>query len=194
MSLHADPTDSPLHPLLAARWSPRGFDPDQVLTLDDLLPLVEAARWAPSSGNTQPVRFAVVLRGADRHSALVEALAAGNRGWAVRAAALVVAVGLTEDDAGKPYRSWQHDTGQAVAHLSLQAVARGLHTHQMGGFDQGATATLLGLAPVQRPVVVVAVGRLGGPPLDEALARRESAERIRRPLADLLLPVPSTSP
>ena len=45
-----------LHPLLSRRWSPRGFDPAQTLTLADVLPLVEAARWAPSSGNTQPAR------------------------------------------------------------------------------------------------------------------------------------------
>ena len=176
------------HPLLAGRWSPRRFDPGQVLAHDDLLPLLEAARWAPSSGNTQPARWSVTLRQDARHPRLVEALAEGNRGWAVRAAALLVAVGLTEDGTGRAYRTWQHDTGQAVAHLSLQAVASGLHTHQMGGFDRDAVSALLGLTPVQRPTVVVAVGALGGPPLSEALAARESAERVRRPLAELLLP------
>ncbi|MDP9435886.1 MAG: nitroreductase family protein, partial [Actinomycetota bacterium] len=50
-----------LHPLLAARWSPRRFDPDATLTREQLRPLLQAARWAPSAGNTQPVRYAVVL-------------------------------------------------------------------------------------------------------------------------------------
>ena len=187
-------TTTALHPLLARRWSPRGFDPAQVLTPDDLVPLLEAARWAPSSGNTQPARFAVLHRGDALHPQLVQALNRGNRTWAVRAAALLVAVGLTEDVDGKPYRSWQHDTGQAVAHLSLQAVAEGLHTHQMGGFDKDATAALLGLTDVQRAVVVVAVGALGGPALDEALAAREVAERVRHPLDELLLPLPPAAP
>ena len=182
------PTAPALHGLLAGRWSPRGFDPAQVLAQDDLVPLLEAARWAPSSGNTQPARWSVTLRGAARHPALVAALSGGNRSWAARAAALLVVVGLSEDDTGKPYRTWQHDTGQAVAHLSLQAVAEGLHTHQMAGFDAAVVATLLGLTPVQRPVVVVAVGVLGGPPLEPALAARETAVRVRRPLAELLLP------
>ena len=177
-----------LHPVLAARWSPRGFDTGQVLTLEDVRPLLEAARWAPSSGNTQPARWSVTLRQDARHGALVEALSPGNRSWAARAAALLVAVGLIGDDAGKPYKTWQHDTGQAVAHLSLQAVASGLHTHQMAGFDAGAVTALLGLTAVQRPVVVVAVGAVGGPPLEEALAAREAAERVRRPLDELLLP------
>lgn len=177
-----------LHPLLSERWSPRGFDPGSTLALEDVLPLLEAARWAPSSGNTQPWRFAVVLRSDARHAALVAALSPGNRTWAPRAAALVVAVGLAEDATGRPYRSWQHDTGQAVAHLTLQAVADGLHAHQMGGFDKDAVRALLRLTPAQQPAVVVAVGRLGGPPLDDALAAREAAERVRRPLSELLLP------
>ena len=128
-----------------------------------------------------------MLRDDARREALVAALNPGNRTWAGRAAALLVAVALQQDDAGKPYRSAAHDTGQAVAHLSLQAVAQGLHTHQMGGFDRPAVSALLGLSEVQLPVVVVAVGALGGPPLDDALAAREVAQRVRRPLEDLLL-------
>lgn len=176
-----------LHPLLAERWSPRGFDPDQVLTLDDLLPLLEAARWAPSSGNTQSTRYAVALRGERRHDALMAALDGGNRTWAGRAAALVVVVALEADETGRRYRTALHDAGQGVAHLSVQAVAEGLHTHQMAGFDADGVRAALGLSPVQRPVVVVAVGRVGGPPLDERLAAREAAPRTRRPLSELLL-------
>lgn len=177
-----------LHPLLAARWSPRGFDPGHGLTLDSVLPLLEAARWAPSSGNTQPVRWAVVLRGDARHPALVEALARGNRTWAARASALLVEVTLDADEDGKPYRTAMHDAGQAVAHLSLQAVAEGLHTHQMAGFDAAAVRAALDLPEGRVPVVVVAVGVLGGPPLEERLAARETAPRVRRPVDELLLP------
>ncbi len=176
-----------LHPLLAQRWSPRGFDPRQVLGREQLRPLLEAARWAPSSGNTQPTRWAVLLRDDPRHAAVLLALRPGNQTWAGRAAALLVAVGLTEDATGRPHRTWQHDAGQAVAHLSLQAVAEGLHTHQMAGFDPDAVVAALGLSKVQRPAVVLAVGSLGGPPLGEALAAREAAPRTRLPVEDLLL-------
>ncbi|MCW2606337.1 MAG: nitroreductase family protein [Frankiales bacterium] len=176
-----------LHPLLSTRWSPRGFDPAQTLSRAQLLPLVEAARWAPSSGNTQSTRWALVPRDDPRHERLLQALNPGNRTWAGRAAALLVVVGLTEDEAGKPYRTWQHDAGQAVAHLSLQAVAEGLHTHQMAGYDKAAVRELLGLTDVQQPVVVVAVGALGGPPLPDALAAREAGERVRRPVEELVL-------
>ena len=46
-----------LHPMLdaiAARWSPRAFDPGRPLNDAELLPLLEAARWAASSSNLQP--------------------------------------------------------------------------------------------------------------------------------------------
>jgi len=45
-----------LHPLLAGRWSPARLDASYVLAEADLDMLVEAARWAPSAGNSQPGR------------------------------------------------------------------------------------------------------------------------------------------
>ncbi|HEX6514035.1 MAG TPA: nitroreductase family protein [Nocardioidaceae bacterium] len=46
-------TDS-LLPVLRRRWSPRQFDADHELAPDQLDILLEAARWAPSAGNSQP--------------------------------------------------------------------------------------------------------------------------------------------
>ena len=36
-----------LHPLLAGRWSPASFDPSHDVAPDEILVLLEAARWAP---------------------------------------------------------------------------------------------------------------------------------------------------
>ena len=178
-----------LHPLLAGRRSPRQFDPGQALTRADLLPLLEAARWAPSSGNTQPTRWLVTLRGEPAHERLLGCLSTGNRAWAPRAAALLVAVATTADESGRGYPTHLHDSGHAVAHLSLQAVAGGLAAHPMAGFDVECLRGEFGLSPVQVPVVVVAVGASGGEPLPDRLAEREAQPRTRRPLANLLLPV-----
>src|SRR5256885_9086501 len=52
-------TTVPVHPLLAERWSPRGFDQAHELADDRLTALLEAARWAPSAANSQPWRFPV---------------------------------------------------------------------------------------------------------------------------------------
>jgi len=184
-----------IHPLLAQRWSPRGFDESHVLTFEDLLPLLEAARWAPSSGNTQPARWLVTLRGEPAHTRLVGCLSGGNQPWAPRASALLVAVATQAGDDGRPYPWHLHDTGQAVAHLTVQAAAQGLLVHQMGGFDADRIRREFGLSDVQRPSVVVAVGVLGGTPLPPELASREARERTRRPLSELVLPsVPDDLP
>src|ERR1051325_6835990 len=114
-------TAAPLHPLLAERCSPRAFDPDHQLTDQQVTALLEAARWAPSASNTQPWRFAVTLRGTTEHAAVLDALAPFNQQWAQGASALIVVAAETAgpDGAARPWAVY--DTGQAVAHLSVQA-------------------------------------------------------------------------
>jgi nitroreductase len=186
---------APLHPLLAERWSPRGLDPTHRLTEEQVATLLEAARWAPSAGNSQPWRFAVALRDSPEFSAVLETLAAGNKIWAHAASALLVAVAETADIDGNP-RPWAvYDTGQAVAHLSVQAQHEGLVVHQLGGFDRRALAALLRLPAEFVPLVVIAIGiREEAAKLPEPLAGREVAERERLPLVELVLPIASSLP
>ena len=184
-------TAVPLHPLLAERWSPRGLDAAHEVTEDQLTALLEAARWAPSASNTQPWRFAVARRGTRTFGDVRDALASGNQLWAHAASALVVVAAETTGPDGAP-RPWAvYDTGQAVAHLSVQAQHEGLVLHQLGGFDRDRVAALLGLPDTTVPLVVVAVGRHApGAELTETLAAREQAPRERLPLEALLLPLP----
>ncbi|MGY1725166.1 nitroreductase family protein [Blastococcus sp. SYSU DS0533] len=181
-------TSVPLHPLLAERWSPRALDPQHELGAEQVTALLEAARWAPSASNTQPWRFAVALRGTADHGAVLDTLAAGNRAWAHAASALVV-VAATEEDADGAERPWaRYDTGQAVAHLSIQAQSEGLAVHQMGGFDAARLRALLPTGVT--PLVVLAVGRRDATArLAEPFAGRETAARTRLPLGALQLAV-----
>ena len=182
-------TTVPVHPLLAERWSPRGFDRAHELDGESLAALLEAARWAPSAQNSQPWRFLVARRGEESHGRLFAALAPGNQSWAGAASALVLVAASSAGDDGKPQPWALYDTGQAVAALVTQAQADGLAVHQMGGFDTAAVRAEFGLDDTLAPVVVIAIGRrdsdadLPGP-----LAARESAPRARRPVSDLLLP------
>src|ERR1700721_1228778 len=75
-------TTVPVHPLVAERWSPRGFDREHELGDEALYALLEAARWAPSSANSQPWRFRVTRRGEDAHGRLFRALAPGHQAGA----------------------------------------------------------------------------------------------------------------
>lgn len=175
-----------LHPLLAGRWSPRGFDAGYELTDAELTALLEAARWAPSAANAQPWRFLVGRRGDATFSAIVELLAPGNQPWAPRASVLIVAVADTTQESTAPWAVY--DTGQAVAHLSLQATELGLAVHQMGGFDAPGVVERFGLAPELKPIAAIAVGRLDpGADLPEPYFERERAPRERRPVSELLL-------
>ncbi len=182
-------TTVPVHPLLAERWSPRGFEQGHEIGDDSLAALLEAARWAPSAQNSQPWRFLVTRRGDEAHGQLFAALAPGNQAWAGAASALILVAARTVGDGGRPEPWALYDTGQAVAALVTQAQADGLAVHQMGGFDTAAVRAGFGLGDDLTPVVIVAIGRLDhAPDLPEALATRETAPRTRRPLSDLLLP------
>ena len=181
-------TSTPIHPLLAERWSPRGFDATAEITNTELLALLEAARWAPSSTNSQPWRFAVARRGEALFNQMVETLAGFNREWAPAAAALIVAIAETSDSAGTPRKSADFDLGLAVSALTTQATADGWHTHQMGGFNTGSVRELLGLETQFKPVVVIAVGKqTDDSDLSEALLNREHAPRTRLALDEIVL-------
>jgi nitroreductase len=177
-----------LHPLLAERWSPRGFD--RTHTIDDgaLTRLLEAARWAPSAANTQPWRFAVGRRGTASFTAIHDALLPGNKPWADAASVLLVAAARTVTDDGAALPWAEYDTGQAIAHLTVQAQAEGLAVHQMGGFDRDRLTAALHLPADVRPVVVVALGRHdSAAALPEPYAARERATRERLPIDQLVL-------
>ncbi|MFU8873923.1 nitroreductase family protein [Micromonospora sp. SL4-19] len=172
-----------LTPLLAFRWSPLAFDPDAELAGDEAASLLEAARWAPSTGNAQPWRFALGHRQDETWKRILVSLPEDDQRWARHASALVVAA----HTGGDPERA-AYDLGQAVAHLTVQATALGLHVHQLTRIDRAGLAVELDLPVGIRPLVVAAVGRLGDPyTLPAELRARETGLRRRQPLAALLL-------
>jgi nitroreductase len=180
-------TDYPIMTELVERWSPRAYDSEAELTDDQVGSLFEAARWSPSSSNTQPWSFVVGRRGDDTFELIVSLLAAGNAVWAHRASALVVNIVEEVTEAGKPLSSAHYDIGQAAAHLSIQATHMGLVVHQMAGFDKDAMHGALGLDDRHRPIVVMAIGMMGDlADLAEDTRQREVAARSRKPLSDVV--------
>lgn len=181
-------TDAPILDVLAERWSTRVFDAQAPIDEAALTSALEAARWAPSANNTQPWRFIVTRRGSDAYAAVYASLRDFNKAWAGDASALIVAVAQTLADDGSPMHYAQYDTGQAVAHFTVQAHAAGLSTHQMGGFDRDAIKAHFELADGFAPLTVIAVGAHGV--LDNApepIREREAAPRVRRPIAESVL-------
>ena len=175
----------PIAEPLGLRWSPRRFDAAAELSAHDLLPLLEAARWAPSSGNEQPWRFLIVQRNHPQRGMLEEALTPGNA-WAKRASVLIATFAKqTRAKNNAPNRWAEHDTGVASAYLLAQAAAQGLAVHPMGGFDARAIQAGFGVPDEYTPMAVVAIGRYDPELRDPALEEREARPRTRRALEEI---------
>jgi nitroreductase len=178
-------TSVPVHPLIAARWSPRALDPDGKVTDEQLRAVLEAARWAPSHGNTQPARFLVGRRGDETFARLFSLLSKRNQGWASPAAVLMLACAATTNEKGAVPMP-EYGVGLAAENLVLQAVAEGLVAHQMGGFNKEGAKLVFSLPLDVEPQTVIALGILGSPDLlDEERRAKEVAPRRRKPLSEI---------
>src|SRR4029079_11464551 len=136
--------DYPIDPMFLERWSPRAFT-DEPIAERELLTLLEAARWAPSSFNSQPWRFLYARRDTGPWPQFLGLLSAYNQSWAGNAAALVILVSKTTmlprgADKEVPSPTHSLDAGAAWANLALQATRSGLAAHGMAGFDVPRTA------------------------------------------------------
>ncbi|MCS6899053.1 MAG: nitroreductase family protein [Myxococcales bacterium] len=152
--------DFDIDPLFLERWSPRAMS-GQPVAEADLRRLFEAARWAPSSGNSQPWRFVYARAGTSDFDRFFGLLAQGNRPWCARAGALILLAARTVNDQGKPMPSASFDTGAAWMALALQGTKMGLVVHAMGGFDAERSKVEVGLPPEVVPCCMIAVGQPG---------------------------------
>lgn len=181
-------SSAPLHELIARRWSPRAFDPDAEVDDAQLRALLEAARWAPSFGNTQPARYLVGRRGSATFDKLLDTLTPRNQRWAHRVSVLLCGLAVTRNEKGElPYTTY--GVGLASENLVLQAVAEGLAAHQMAGFDADAVRAAFSLPDEVVPVIAIAVGIPGDPELlaERRLLERERGPRSRVPLSEFAL-------
>jgi nitroreductase len=187
--------ESAVHPLLAARASPVAFDASHEVSDGDVASLLEAARWAPSAGNSQPWAFIVARRGAQTHTRITRHLAASASRWAPDASMLVgnVSHRYVEDTDWEYSEFSLYDLGQAVAHMTIQAQALGLAARQFRAFDQAAlhlefaipdhwqlsTITAFGLPASEAAAAPVSAG--GARPLRTARQRRSQADLLWPP-------------
>ncbi|HEX8303111.1 nitroreductase family protein [Sphingomonas sp.] len=186
MTIGTRVADYPIDPNFLRRWSPRAFD-GSALTREELLPLFEAARWAPSSFNAQPWRFLYAVRGSAEWDRFLDLLLPFNQVWARQAGALVLILSDTKmvpPQGGDPFPSHSHsfDAGAAWALLALQAHANGLYSHGMTGVDFAAARETLNVPERFRIEAAIAIGRIGdADTLPEPLRAREKPSP-RRPV------------
>lgn len=181
-------TSHPLHNLLRQRRSPRAFS-DRPVAAATLRSVLEAARWAPSANNQQPWHFIVATKGdPETYQRLHDLLMDGNKRWAGNAPVLILAVArLYTDREGNATMRSLYDVGLATAQLNTQATALGLIAHQMGGFYGDRARGEFGIPDGYEPVAAIALGYPGdAAALPEDLRQRETAPRVRKPLAEFV--------
>jgi nitroreductase len=155
----------PIDKLFLERWSPRAFTGEEIPETE-LSTILEAARWAPSSYNSQPWRFLYARRGSAHWSTFLGLLNEFNQSWAKEAAALVIVVSsstMLPPGAEKPVPSHSHsfDAGAAWASLALQASISGWPAHAMVGFDIPRAFTTLNVPEGYRVEAAIAIGKRG---------------------------------
>ena len=181
-------SDHPIDPLFLERWSPRAFTGESIGEAD-LMAMFEAARWAPSSYNSQPWRFVYARRDTPSWAPMLSLLIEFNQSWAKDAAALVVLASSSTmqppgKDAPVPSHSHSMDAGSAWAQFALQATRMGWHTHGMVGFDLERAFAELGFPQGYRVEMALAVGRIGDKSkLPDFLQAREEPSG-RKPLSE----------
>ena len=177
-----------INDVLANRRSPRSLDATAVLSKDDLLAVLEAARWAASAFNGQPWRFFVGQRGDEVFTQILDSLAPFNQGWAHRSSVLILVAGLPAREDGTPNKGFLYDCGLAVSQMVVETHHRGLVAHQMTGFDPEKAAQNLGIDPSLTPIAVIAIGKqASAAQLEGPLLERENAPRERKALEEIVV-------
>lgn len=152
-----------LHPALTGRFSPTAYDATAEVTAVQVDTLLEAARRAPSAGNSQPWSFVVGRRGDPVHARIVRHLARSTAGWAPAASLLVVNLAHVHvEDTEWEYSEFsRYDLGQAVAHMTVQGLALGLDAHQFRAFDRAGVAQEFGVPAYWEVTSMTAFGVAG---------------------------------
>lgn len=150
----------------------------------DLLTLFDAARWAPSSGNSQPWRFLYARRDTPHFRTFLDLLVERNREWCVNAAALVVFISRTSNDQGRPLLTHAYDTGAAWMSVALQGWMRGFVVHGMAGFDYAKARQVLRVPDDFAVDAMCAIGRPGPIETLSEFQRGRETPSQRRPLAE----------
>jgi len=178
-----------INPIILNRWSPRSMT-DEKLSYEELMSLFEAARWAPSSANSQPWRFIYATRDTEEWNTLFNLLVDFNKIWAKNAAVLIVIVSKKEFEYnGKviPSVTHQFDTGAAWENLALEATSRGLVAHGIAGFDYERARRDLDIPNGYEVLAMIAIGKRGVKEnLPPALKERE-VPSDRKPLEQIIM-------
>ena len=149
--------------LIKANRSYRGYDHSRAVAKEELLKMVEAARFCPSSVNVQPLKFFLA------YTPDVVASIQSETKWAKglpdltlphpgkEPTAFIVISQDTRIDAN--LSRFQRDVGIVAQTMLLTAVEMGLGGCMIGNFNAGSVHDALHLGDEIRPLLIVAIGK-----------------------------------
>lgn len=155
-------------------WSPRAFDSHRAVPEEELMAILEAARYAPSCFNEQPWRY-IVAKTPQQRDKLANILSPSNKLWAEKAPVLLLILSKQSfAKNGKPNRWHQFDAGTSWGYLLLEAQRRGIITHAMAGFNANLARETYAIPEDHTIICAVALGYYGNiNDLDPDLQTRE---------------------
>ncbi len=185
----SNPVDYSVLNVIKKRWSPRAFSSKPVAK-EDILTLLEAARWTASAFNEQPWRFIVASKEEDKeYKKAISCLREGNQSWATNAPLIILTVvKKTFSNTGGINNNARYDLGQSVSALVLQAAKLDIYAHQMAGIYPDKVKTEYQLSDEYEAVTAIALGYLGDiEQLADDLQEREKSERSRKSLEEITI-------
>jgi nitroreductase len=189
MTTPARTPDHPIDRMFTDRWSPRALTAEPIDEAT-LMSFLEAARWSPSSYNSQPWRFIWARRDTPAWGPLYDTLNPVNQSWAQRASALLLMISRTQwvqpgQSEVSALGAHAFDTGAAWASLAFQAHLSGWQTHAIGGFNRDLARANLGIPADHAIHAVIAIGRRGDPAMLTDDQRAREKPNARHPLSAL---------
>lgn len=160
--------------LVQKRYSVRAYKPEAVSD-DTLGQVLDAARFAPTAANRQPIQF-VVVHTAGRQEDLKRIY---NKDWFVQAPVVVCACKVTAQGWVRRQDSKNYsevDIAIAMDHLILAATDLGLGTCWIGAFEPEVTHQVLGIPADVEPIAFTPLGYPSDEPKPKK--RKERAEVV----------------
>lgn len=172
------------------RHSPRSFQP-KAIQKEQLNLILEAARWAPSSFNSQPWRYFVADKYSDKafFDKILFTMTEFNQKWASLSSVLiVVACNKIYEHNNQPNVSAWYDCGLSSQNLVIQAMNLGISAHIIGGFDRNKLALELNLPEVMECISIMALGFEGSIELlpEEIKNVEIEKKRIRKKMDEII--------
>lgn len=160
-------------PEIKTRYALKHFV-QETIPREALLPIFEAARYAPSCFNEQPERY-ILGDTQEAHAKLADCLTPGNA-YAKKAPVLILVLTKKTFTYNGKDNAWSRfDAGTATAFLQLEAVRRGFGVHCMAGFDGKKARELFGISDDLDTICMIALGRPA--PLDSLTEEERAQEK-----------------